>query len=390
MIKFWALLVSGVALSLFIRIYLILNGSEVADIHTLKEMGELALNGTNPYLALNYNAYPPLALLIEEATIKLSQFITQPFFILIKIWPNLADIGISLLIYLFLSKQGVEKMTAVFFALAFFLNPISIIISAAHGQIDSIPTFLVVLSIFLLTFKLFKYQLFFSAFSFGIAIAIKANPLILLPLFLLYVFRKNGLIAAVLFLLITFLPISVLFLPYLQDNGSYTLEKLFGYSGSNDFGIPAVLRWIHFQQNGELLLSLNSDLIQLSKYFFLAFMAIVIFLFRKSGKLIEGCLIAYLSFITFYFGISAQYLSWVLPFAVLLKDKMIFIFTVSGFAAILGFYLYFNPTIVIVQLSQILPYQKQFMSVYFLGNLLFWIVTFVWLVKRIRVEVKIN
>lgn len=384
MFKSWLLLSFGIVSSLILRILLILNGSEIGDIHTLKEMGELALNGTNPYLALSYNAYPPLALLIEEATIIISQFTDQPFFILIKIWPNLADIAISLIIYLFLIKEGVKKLHSSLISLAFFLNPISIIISAAHGQIDSIPTLLVVLSIFVLTRKKFRFYLTLGALLLGLAIAIKSNPLILLPFFLIFIYKKHSFKKALYFMLMSLLPVIVLFIPYLQDNSIYVLEKVFGYSGSNDFGIPAILRGIHFQQTGSLILSLDSNLIQLSKYFFLTFMLILVFLLRNSEKLTEACLLVYLSFITFYFGISAQYLSWVLPFALILRDKIVFVFTFTGFIAILGYYFYFNPTIIMIQFNQIMPYQKQFMVLYFYGNLIFWIVAFYWLILRIK------
>ncbi len=63
--KYYFLLFLGILISILIRGYFILNGAEVADVHSLKEMGEMIYRGINLYLALSYNAYPPLATLLR-------------------------------------------------------------------------------------------------------------------------------------------------------------------------------------------------------------------------------------------------------------------------------------------------------------------------------------
>lgn len=376
------LFIVGILLSLLIRSYLILNGSEVGDIHTLWEMGDLTLRGINPYIALNYNAYPPLALYLQSATIQLSNTTGIPFYILIKLWPNLADLLIALLIYLFLIKKGSGKITASVWSMIFFLNPVSIIISASHGQIDSIPTLLIISSILLTVSKTTFTHTFLCALFLGFAIAIKPNPLILLPLFLTV--KKTSIKNTILFLLLSVVPTLLLIWPFLQDYPGHILPKLLNYSGSNDFGIPAILRGLKYLQTPDYMYFLSEGIIKASKAIFLLALFFLILLFRNSNKIIQGCLAAYLLFFTIYFGISAQYLSWVLPLAVLVKDRMVIPYSIASFFALLGFYLLINPKILISQFAQIQPFQGQFMFLYVFGNVLLIIINMVWLAKIFR------
>lgn len=371
-------LILGIILSTLIRSYLILNGSRVADVHSLQEMGELYLGGINPYLALSYNPYPPLAIYIEAATVKLASFLNIPFHILTKIWPNLADLLIALILYKFLTKKGVKSNSATFWSLAFFLNPISILISAAHGQIDSITTLLVIISVYLLIFYYQKIYIILSFFLLGLSIAIKPNPLILLPIFL--AFSKKSLKMKMVLLIISLSPVTVLFLPFVKDYPKYIMEKIFNYSGSYDFGIPGILRGLYYLKAGDYNLTFNSQILQIDKAFYLISLLLITFV-GDSKKLIKRCLMAYVLFFTFYFGISAQYLSWILPLAVLKRERMIIYYSLFGLIAFLGFYLFINPKIIISSFSNIPPYQSRFMLAYFIGNLGLWITTLVWLIK---------
>ena len=334
MLKGLLLFITGIFISLTIRAYLIFNGSEVGDIHALWEMGDLTLRGVNPYIALNYNTYPPLALYLQAATIKLSAFLDIPFYILIKFWPNLADLLITFLLCYFLIKQGLSKVSAYAWSLIFFLNPVSIIISASHGQIDSVPSLLVISSILLMIFKKTLSYTLLSAFLLGLAIAIKPNPLILLPLLL--TFKRTSIKNAVLFLLISIVPVSILIWPFLQDYPNLILTKLLNYSGSKDFGLPAILRGFYYLKTSDYNLIFSEDVLRLSKMIFLIGFLILVLIFRYSGKLIIACLAAYLLFLTIYFGISAQYLSWILPFAILNKDLMIIPYSIASFLTLIG------------------------------------------------------
>src|SRR3989344_6594169 len=120
------LLFSGIFLSAAIRIFFIVHGTNVADIKLLFGMGDALLKGLNPYLSLTYNSYPPIAVYIEALTILFTRLINIPFHQLTKIWPNIADILICLILYKSLIKLKLNPQKAVFWSLIFVLNPISI------------------------------------------------------------------------------------------------------------------------------------------------------------------------------------------------------------------------------------------------------------------------
>lgn len=377
----WIVWVGGVLLSFAIRIYFILNGSDIADVHSLHEMGKITLKGANPYILLNYNTYPPLALYLQTITIQLSQFFNIPFYILIKLWPNLADLLTGLMIFWFLIKKGTSVFSATIWSLIFLLNPISIIISSAHGQIDSIPTVLVIAAILILQFKSSKIYIFVGALLLGFAISIKPNPLILIPVFLILLYKRTNLLTKAVFIFLTLTPITFLLLPFLENNFQFVLAKLFNYPGSSDFGLSAVLKTLYFYHNATYSLPYIDELLMNSKIIFLIIFILFAVVFRNSKNIVKLVLLTYLLFLTVYFGISAQYLSWILAFAVLERDKMIIPYTLFGLIALLGFYMYFNPTMLLVQFSSTQPYYFQFMIVYALGNLLFWLTSFLWLIK---------
>src|SRR3990172_7298581 len=116
-----------------------------------------------------------------------------------------ADLGIAWLCYLFAKKlfplkSRVKNLTSIFilFNPAFFTN------STMWGQIDSIPIFFVLISIYLL---IFTRKSLFSGFFFVLAILVKPTALVFLPLYLIFFIRKYSLI----YFLKTFLIANFLF-----------------------------------------------------------------------------------------------------------------------------------------------------------------------------------
>lgn len=370
----------GILTSLVIRTFLILNGSEIADIHSLFEMADLVSRQINPYLALNYNTYPPTALYIQFWALELAKFFNIPFYILIKLWPNLADLLITFLIYYLLIKKGTSQKSAVVWSLIYFLNPVSIIISAAHGQMDSLPAFLVILSALLFSFNLGKIE-FLGALFLGLAISIKPNPLMLLPVFL--TFTKTSFKSRIIFLTVTVsLPI-LLFWPFVEDYPLEVLKRVLQYSGSKDFGLAAVIKGFFYFQTSNII-DISQGVLTINKIFFLSCLILFVIYFRRSRNLIFGCLFVYLLFLGLYLGLSAQYLGWILPFACLQKDKMVIPYSIFASFALIGFYLFINPTMIISQFSAIPAQQDQYLVIYFLGNILLWIAIIFWLFKLLK------
>lgn len=376
-----SILFIGIFLSILIRAFFIFTGTNVADIKLLFGMGDTVLKGLNPYISLTYNSYPPLAVYIEALTILLSNISNIPFHILSKIWPNLADIAITLFLYKYLIKLKVSPVLASCWSLIFILNPISIMISAIHGQIDSIPSLFVLISMYLLSSSN-RLKLKLSALILGLAIAVKPNPLMLLPFFL--IISNINFKQRLTFLLTSIAPTLLMLIPFILQNPQQILIKMISYEGVHDFSYAAILRGLWFQQNAQTWLPQTNQIFEASKLAFIVGSIFLMILFAQSKNLIKACLAVYLLFIGVYFGISAQYLIWILPLAILCKDKMVIPFSISGTFALLGFYIFFGPDILFGKFSHGAAFQNKYMLIYFLGNLLLWLTTFWWLVKIIK------
>lgn len=371
------ILILSITLSLLIRVLFILNSTNVADTKLLYQMGEALLSGQNPYLTLSYNIYPPLALYLEAFTLVLANLSSIPFPILSKLWPNLADLLITLLLYKFLIKQKTKPQTAALWSVFYILNPITILISATHGQIDSIVNLAVLASIFVL--KIQK-KILLSGLLLGLAIAIKPTPIILIPLFLILI--SSSIKTKLKFTFMTLLPVAISLIPFLAQDPFKILSNLLNYSGVADFGYAAVIRAFFYQDNASINTPFTDQFFRYSKYVLILGLGFIYLITKKSDNLIKSTLLVLLVFITFYFGISGQYLIWILPFAILAKDKLLVPFSLFGTIALLGFYLFFGPDILFgPSVASHPPFQSKFMTIYFFGNLLLWLTTLCWCIK---------
>ncbi len=378
----------GILLSILIRLFFIFNGADVADVRLLHQMGESLLRGDNPYSSLSFNAYPPVGIYLEATILYFSQLFNIPFHLLTKIVPNIADIIMGIILYKFLIKQNIKHINAAWWSLVILLNPISIIISSIHGQIDAVPSLLVLLAIYLNIFRSAKSYFYWSALLLGLAISIKPNPLMLLPVFLL--FGKTNLKEKFNFFLLAIIPTSLSLIPFVLKNPTQIVGNLFNYSGVYDLGYAAIFRGFWYQKNANLWLPLTKEFFDASKILFLTGIIFLTILFIRTKNLAKACLAVYLLFLSVYFGIAAQYLSWILPLAILERDLLIIHFSVAGLIALLGFYLFFGPDILFGSLTPILAFQSKFMPIYVIGNLASWLITIWWLIRIIKNYIKIN
>ena len=380
------ILIVGISVSLAIRIFFISQSKHTADIYLMYNMGVAFLAGYNPYLTLDFNSYPPLSIFLEVLTIQVSSFLHTSFVTVFKFWPNLADFICAFIIYKFLIKTNVKPTKASLWTVFFLLNPISIVISSAHGQIDSITALLVIVSLFLLTFSSKKSHIYLSALILGIAITFKPNPVMLIPVFLM--FKKVAIKQKIIYLMLALTPLTVSMIPFVVSNPQQILVRLITYSGVGDISYAAILRGIWYQINAQTNLPLNNELLNASKLIFGAGVVSLTLIFAGSKHLAKPSLAIYLLFLSFYFGIGSQYLVWVIPLAVLQRDRSVFLYTLFGGVALLGFYLFFGPDILLGQLSSMAPFQTKYIYLYFLGNLMLWIFSLWWLIRIVKDFVK--
>jgi Gpi18-like mannosyltransferase len=107
---------------------------------------------------------------------------------IVKLAPNIFDIGTAVLIFVFVRKQSTFKLAIAATALYTF-NPAVIYDSAVWGQYDAIYTFFLVLSLMLALRSKPK----FSAAAFALGILTKPQGIALAPLIAFLIYKKNGL-----------------------------------------------------------------------------------------------------------------------------------------------------------------------------------------------------
>lgn len=382
------IIILSLACSIIIRELLVVTSTQVADVLRMHQVAQTVVKGINPYLIRDFYIYPPVWMFIEGFSLQMVKLLNIPFQVSIKFWPNLADILIFMLIYKFLLKEKLKPVNSAFWASAFILNPVSIIVSSAHGQFDSVVSLFVIGAIYLLTFAKKKTSFYLSALLVGIAIAIKPNPAMLVPLFVL--FKKTELKEKILYLVLAGLPVFLTLLPFLATSFSQTLQSVFGYSGVGDFGLAAVIRGIWYQTNASLWPPSTPELLTTTKVSFLFGSIFIFTLFSGFKNLAGACVALYLLFFSVYFGISAQYLSWVIPLMALARDRKLFLFSLVATVSLASFYLFFNPEILLGVFANIQAFQSQYMQFYLASNLLLWLSCIILLVIGVRRMLLLN
>lgn len=143
------------------------------------------------------------------------------FYILLKIPAIISDLIISLLIYKLFIKSS--KRQALLSLILVLFNPISIFNSSIWGQIDSILTLLLLITVIALK----KDNLITSSIFYGLAVLTKPQALALAPLFIVFLIKNFKLP----YLLKIFIPASlVIFLLSFPFFPNHTLINLFQHN----------------------------------------------------------------------------------------------------------------------------------------------------------------
>lgn len=159
---------------------------------------------------------------------------------IVKLAPNLFDLGTVALIYFFVRKQLSFKQSLLATALYAF-NPAIIFNAAVWGQFDAIYTFFLVLSLMLAL----KSKPKLSAAVFAIAILTKPQAIALAPLVAYLIYRKNGTKNLLFSVLVFAASVFVVILPFEWTNPVTFLSTIYfgAYSGYQYTSINAFNLW---------------------------------------------------------------------------------------------------------------------------------------------------
>jgi len=143
------------------------------------------------YSVVSWCDYPPFNVYFFWGLGSLAKVLslssTPAIFYIIKLLPNLFDIAIAFLIFVFVRKR-LDFKAAMLATTLYAFNPVVIFNAAVWGQFDSIYTFLLVLSLMLALAS--KPEP--SAVTFTLGLLTKPQSIALLPLIAFLIFKKNG------------------------------------------------------------------------------------------------------------------------------------------------------------------------------------------------------
>ena len=162
---------------------------------------------------------------------------------IIKLLPNLFDVAIAFLIFVFV-RNRLDFKTALLATALYAFNPAVVFNSAVWGQFDAIYTFFLVLSLMLALAS----QPELSAVTFTLGILTKPQGIALLPLIAFLIFRKKGWRRLLTSLLAGAATIFVVILPFEWSNPVTFLSNIYfgAYSGYAFTSINAFNLWALF------------------------------------------------------------------------------------------------------------------------------------------------
>jgi hypothetical protein len=308
----------------------------VADVLRYRRVAAHVLDVSwNPYQAPHLYPYPPVWVWMEVAAEWIARHSGLSFAVLVKL-PVLAA---ELALVAVLARWGAERSgLARWAAWIYALHPVAVLISGFHGQFDSIALLMVVLA--LRGFEQGRHGR--AALALAAGIGLKSFPVVLVPVLVL---RLSRTAARARFLALALGPVALILVPDLLHDPGAVARELFGYGGVADFGWIGAwrgLRWVAGETLARGEARFHGWLIPAAKVLFAAAYALVAVRMSRRDR-VAAALAVLVAFETFYGALSAQYLLWVIPLAVLRPDRWLAIYSVFATLGLVGFYLFLAP-----------------------------------------------
>ena len=248
------------------------------------------------YSVVSWCDYPPFNIYLfwgfGSLIRTLGLFGTSFVIYIVKLVPNIFDLLIAGLIYLFVQKQLSFKLSLLATVLYVF-NPAVIFNAAVWGQFDAIYTMFLLLSLILAL----KNKPELSAASFAVSILTKPQAIALLPLIAFVIFKKSNFKRSM-FSIVTFVAtIFIVILPMQWSNPiAFLTDIYFGaYSGYAYTSINAFNTWGLF---GMWLP--DGNLFILGWFLFAAFSIFTMYVLNKRWKKSDPMLVFFAAFMLFF------------------------------------------------------------------------------------------
>jgi len=375
------LLVAMVALCVRLIPNLFLPMGAGYDIESYQIVGNLVLHKENVYTsqeAMRRHPYLPLQMYWMAFSLWFAQTFNLPFVKIVRLAPIFADAGIATWITLRLHNR-LPLPSAFRGGLLYALNPLTVFVSAYHGQFDAIPVLLTLVAI-----EVIEVSPLGSGLVLGLGILDKSWPVLALPSLLAAVrnWRQRFYLAlgCVLIPALGTLAYALFF--------KASLWAIIHRAISYDWGI-GVWGYTYFFHLLSVLNPAHSEpfafLVHYGRYITLTLLGGIWLWWARKEPVGSGVLTILVAFFAVTHAFSIQYLTWPVAFAVLdggrRTEQWLLRYTLGAFAYMLLTYfaLILTPTI-----TNWMPWK--FADTFIIRPLTLpvWLVAVVWLVNRLR------
>jgi len=355
------------------------------DIDSFRLVAETFLRGEGVYSSSSVagrHPYLPFQVYLIGAAMWVSQKTGLPFIFAIKGVPILADLALTALIFYVILRSGKSARDAFVRSLLYALNPVSVLVSAYHGQFDAVPALLLALSWCFWRFDNATTRgLLLSALALGFAVLDKTWPALFLPIVLLRLrsVRKSityGLVTVAVPMLFTGLYIVV----FREDPApllgrALTHAGVPGWWGTGDVVslVKTATGW------GEPILNW---LEHCSRWLVFTAVGLSYWITRRQNSL-EALVTALLALYVSTVGFGLQWVLWVVPFALLAGDLRATIQAMNWY--VLGSLIYLLPWYYGYHLDDTLANLISFERMALLMQVCAipaWAIDLVWIVRR--------
>jgi hypothetical protein len=285
---------------------LLVTGTE--DVGLSWQMAASVAGGENPYVD-TLAAWPPLWPSLGALAFRAASLLSIPWHLAIKLWPIAADVAIALT--LFSWKRRSDPADRAFrFALLWALNPVSIYVTAIHGNFDSLPALALLLAVLFARFE--GKATTASAWWLAAGVALKTWPLFALPAFV----DRRRIVPSGRYAAIALLPsVLMLFLLWMRTPEAI-LENVIRYRGASGWwgttGIAAVTGF---------------DIGAIAPLLFYGMMAATALLFLGDRDPARTATALLVGFLAFAHGFGAQYLVWPVAIGLLVAPRITMVYS---------------------------------------------------------------
>jgi Gpi18-like mannosyltransferase len=313
------------------------SGDVAFDAESYKIVGSLVRAGKDVYANTDRHPYLPFQMYFMAAASWLGDNTGPHFFSWVR-WPNImADLGITVLIYRSLLRLGRGESEAFWFAFIWAVHPVSIYTSVIHGQFDSVAVFFSLLSWHLARFWRGWTGAALGGAALGIAILDKTWPVILLPALVVAAPElRRRLVFSATALVVPLVAIGIyqgifgttMHLIELKVVNYGAVPDRYGFTYAFAHYLQGVVpdHWLpYFREHGRDI--------------FLVSVVIVASVVVPRRDTLTSCVALLATFLVFANGWGSQYLVWIVPFAIMARQRVaLAAYSAVATAALLVYY----------------------------------------------------